>query len=94
MIGYVYKTTNLITGRYYIGQHHAEHFEPNKYLGSGAIIKAAIKKYGKDNFECGLLYEAETQDELDKLEVYYIQLYQANNREYGYNIQEGGLSKK
>lgn len=42
----VYKTTNIINGKYYIGVHKTTN--PNdSYLGSGKAIKEAIKKYGK-----------------------------------------------
>ena len=43
----IYKTINLINGKIYIGQDTKN--DPN-YLGSGKIIKEAIKKYGKKNF--------------------------------------------
>ena len=92
MIGYVYITTNLITGRYYIGQHHATVFEPERYLGSGKAILMAIKKYGKENFSCELLATADTQEELDSLEKHYIKEYCATDRNVGYNIQAGGQS--
>lgn len=45
----IYKTTNLINGRYYIGKHKTTNPNDN-YLGSGKILKQAIKLYGKDNF--------------------------------------------
>jgi group I intron endonuclease len=47
----VYKTTNLITGNYYIGVHKTADFTKfDGYYGSGKILKQAIKKYGKENF--------------------------------------------
>ena len=60
MYGYIYKTTNLINGLIYVGQHKATKFEPNRYMGSGNNIKAAIKEFGKENFKCELLDTAET----------------------------------
>lgn len=45
----VYKTTNIINGKVYIGVHATK--TPNdSYLGSGKYLRNAIKKYGKDNF--------------------------------------------
>ena len=45
MIGYIYKTTHLTNNKIYVGKHEAKVFEPNKYIGSGKILKLAIKKY-------------------------------------------------
>ena len=91
MIGYVYLTTNLINGKVYVGQHIADKFEPDKYIGSGVLIKRAIAKYGFDKFSCKLLAEAETQEELNKLEMYYIKKYDAMDPDLGYNLCEGGV---
>ena len=44
----IYKTTNLVNKKIYIGQDSKNNPE---YLGSGAIVKKAIKKYGKENFK-------------------------------------------
>ncbi len=46
----VYKSTNTINGKYYIGVHKQHSTEYDGYLGSGPAIKAAIKKYGKEHF--------------------------------------------
>ena len=47
----LYKTTNLINGKIYVGVHKVQNTSRSKkYLGSGNNIKAAIKKYGKENF--------------------------------------------
>jgi len=43
--GYIYKTTNMINGKIYIGQHKSNNFDLN-YIGSGINIKRAIKKFG------------------------------------------------
>ena len=56
MYGYIYKTTNLLNNLIYIGQKHADHFIPT-YLGSGKLIKRAIKKDGAANFKVELLEE-------------------------------------
>lgn len=50
MYGYIYKTTNLINGKFYIGKHKSEKYDPS-YYGSGKIIRLAIKKYGLENFK-------------------------------------------
>ena len=40
--GYVYKTTNLINGRVYIGQHKYNGWDKS-YIGSGKIFEVALK---------------------------------------------------
>ncbi len=47
-IHYLYKTTCLITGRYYIGMHSIINLEDG-YMGSGKRLGYSIKKYGKEN---------------------------------------------
>lgn len=45
---YIYKTTCLITGRYYIGMHSTSNLEDD-YVGSGKRLWKSIKKHGKEN---------------------------------------------
>ena len=46
----VYKTTNLLNNKIYIGLHETEDLN-DSYLGSGILLKQAIKKYGSNNFK-------------------------------------------
>ena len=87
MYGYIYITTNNINGKKYIGQHKGT-FNTN-YLGSGKLLKRAVKKYGKDNFTVSLIQYANNSDELNELEIKYI----AELKESGqanYNLAKGG----
>lgn len=90
MHGYIYKTTNLINGKIYIGQHVSQKFEPTRYIGSGAIFTKAIQKYGFKNFNCELICWAKDQEELDMLEIFYIAKFEAMNPNIGYNLCYGG----
>ena len=89
MYGYIYKTTNLINGKIYIGQHKAETYD-NSYYGSGKILKLAIKKYGIENFSNIVLAYCDSKEELDRLEKQLIKQYDSRNPDIGYNIAFGG----
>lgn len=89
MIGYIYKTTNTLNDKIYIGQHL--HFTFDKYYkGSGLILVNAFKKYGKENFKCELLEECDSLEEMNYKEAYYINLYNSTDPNIGYNIKPGG----
>jgi hypothetical protein len=86
---YIYKVTNNINDRPYIGQRKGK-FDP-EYLGSGLLIKRAINKYGKHSFKLEILAQANTKREIDKLEKEYIAFYrQKLGSKKLYNLAEGG----
>lgn len=81
----IYKTTNLINGKFYVGKD--ERNKPD-YLGSGTLLKKAIKKYGKENFIKETLEVCSTREELIEREIYWIR--ETKAQEIGYNIADGG----
>ena len=96
MIG-IYKITNLINGKVYIGQsvniekrfiaHKNTAFNPN-YVGYNYPLYRAIRKYGIDNFSFEVLEEC-LVDELNTKEIWYVAQYQAHSK-MGYNQDDGG----
>ena len=44
---YIYKTTNVVNNKIYIGKHKSKDLD-NNYLGSGKILQLAVKKYGEE----------------------------------------------
>lgn len=91
MYGYIYKTTNVVNDMVYIGQKKSDHFLGNQYLGSGKLLKKAVKKYGKQNFIVELLDTATDAMQLDAKEIYWIGKFNSTNKLNGYNISEGGF---
>lgn len=83
----IYKTTNSITGRIYVGK---EKRNNPRYLGSGIIIKKAIKKYGRENFTKEILQICESKEEWLVAEKDWILKLKARDRLIGYNISVGG----
>lgn len=93
----IYKATNLINNKVYIGQttktleeRMKRHKQDSKKLDT--YFYRAIRKYGWENFKWEIIHDnIQTEDELDNLEAYYISLYDSfDNKEKGYNTQSGG----
>lgn len=90
MYGYIYKTTNLINNKIYIGQHKANKFT-EEYKGSGIHLKRAFQKDGFENFKVELIEECFDKDNLNEKEVYWIKYYrELLGNENLYNIKNGG----
>lgn len=67
----IYKITNKVNGKMYIGQHITDDLDDG-YLGSGLVIKNAVKKYGPDSFTKEWLEFAENAEDLNYLERIYV----------------------
>lgn len=85
---YIYKTTNLLNDKIYIGQTSKD--LNTDYLGSGKIIIRAIKKYGKHNFKREVLEECDSKEQMNNREKYWIQHFDSINKNIGYNVSTGG----
>ena len=83
----IYKITNLINGKIYIGQ---DSKNDDTYYGSGLIIKRAINKYGKENFNKELIEICNSKEELNKKEIFWISEFNSTNSDIGYNLSIGG----
>ena len=89
MIG-IYKITNKINGKCYIGQsiHIEQRWDEHLYKTSkGSLIKYALHKYGKENFLFEIIEEC-SQEKLNEREQFWIKYY--NSFEDGYNLTLGG----
>lgn len=90
----IYKATNKINGKCYIGQtrHSLEHRKrvhlTKASQGIDTHFYQAIRKYGADNFEWEILCSANDKQRLNELETYYITKYDSIKN--GYNMVDGG----
>ena len=84
----IYKITNKINQKFYIGMHQTNNIEDN-YMGSGLLIKRAINKYGEDNFDKEYLYIFDNFDDMVEKEIELItnDLIESNQC---YNLSLGG----
>ena len=90
---FVYKVTNLINGRIYIGSKctNRNDLDPD-YLCSGNYIVSAVKKYGKENFVREILSFHNSKEELYQAETAAIRKnFQCLVSNGGYNISNGAF---
>lgn len=86
---FIYKTTNLLSGKYYIGMHSTNNLDDG-YLGSGNRLRLAIRKHGKDNFKREILEFCNNREELAKREEEIVNLNEIAKVEC-MNLIVGGL---
>jgi len=92
---YIYKITNLLNGKVYIGQtimtiqkRYQKHCNSHN-----TVISKAITKYGVENFTVEEIDRASTREELDEKERYWIRCYNSQVPN-GYNLESGGTKYK
>lgn len=96
---YVYKITNLINNKIYIGitknykeriaYHKMRAFQPN-HKEYNKVLYKAFRKYGLDNFSFEILEQNLTEDEARIAEQAYIKALKTNSHECGYNMTPDG----
>jgi len=84
---YIYKITNTINGRWYIGKTNGR--DPN-YMGSGKLLKQAYARYGQENFIKEVLESCTADEELNLREQHWIATTGAIQDPMSYNLAEGG----
>lgn len=93
----IYKITNLLNKKCYIGQTSQKNpmrrfysHISNSKLNMDGYLYNAIRKYSIENFKFEVIEEVNSRDELNFLEKYYIKHYDSMNNKYGYNLTSGG----
>jgi len=93
----IYKITNQINGKVYIGkttvllsQRWAKHLSQARKYKNHPLYDS-INHYGVENFLIESIDTALDAEDLSKKEIYWIEKYNARNRDFGYNLYEGGF---
>jgi group I intron endonuclease len=96
----IYKVTNLVNGKVYIGKtintlekRKIQHISESNANRTKSIFHKALRKYGEDNFLWEIIDSAESENELFDKEKYYITFYHSyikDDNSNGYNMTIGG----
>lgn len=85
---FLYEIRNNLNGKIYVGVHKTEDMDDG-YMGSGKVIRAAIEKYGIENFTKTILEEFSTSEEMFAREKEVVSE-EFLLRENVYNLRRGG----
>ena len=84
----IYKITNLIDGKIYIGKHQTKDLN-DSYMGSGKFIRRAIDKHGIENFKKEILFQFDSEADMNAKEAELV-TEELCLREDTYNLCVGG----
>ncbi len=92
----IYKVTNKINGKEYVGQttislkkRKGGHINAALSTHDNNYFHSALRKYGPENFDWKTIHGCVNIDDLNKWEIYYIKYYNTFNN--GYNLTLGGF---
>lgn len=85
---FIYKTTNLINEKYYIGMHSTNDLNDG-YMGSGKRLRRSLNKYGKENFKFEILEFLSDRISLKEREKELVSLNEISKKEC-LNLTIGG----
>lgn len=98
-MGYIYKITNTVNGKIYIGQtrnrvqtrwtNHVTCAKNQTHKDYNIPFHNAIRKYGRSAFQVDIIEECDNSL-LNDRETYWIAQFQSNDKDKGYNLSFGG----
>ena len=80
----IYKVTNKLNNKHYIGKHQTKNLDDG-YMGSGKLLKRAIEKHGVENFTKEILHVFDNEEDMNAKEAELVVL-----DEHSYNLCPGG----
>jgi group I intron endonuclease len=96
-LGIIYKATNKVNGKVYIGQTvqflekriYRHKYDAFERVASTVFCKA-LRKYGITQFIWEIIEQCCSKEELDEMEFHYIKQYKSHVDDLGYNMTFGG----
>ena len=91
--GFIYLTTNLLNGKWYIGSCWCKNMDRRYYIGSGVALTRAIKKYGRENFKREILFHYYDEDPfgLKEIETSFLKDIDAAGNPESYNLKNSTM---
>jgi group I intron endonuclease len=95
----IYRIYHIDSNKSYIGKcskglsrilDHLKAWKNPKQDYRAKLLYRAMRKYGIDSFDYEILYTASDENELNLKEKYYIEKFKTLDRNFGYNLTEGG----
>lgn len=84
----IYKITNMVNGKIYIGKHQTKDLDDG-YMGSGKSLKSAFKKYGFENFSKEILFVFDNEADMNAKESEIVNE-EFVKKDTNYNLCHGG----
>jgi len=84
----IYKITNIVNNKIYIGKHSTDNIEDG-YMGSGTYLNRLVNKYGVDKFKKKILYNFDIEEDAYLMETKIVNK-EFVKRKDTYNIKLGG----
>jgi len=84
----IYKITNIINNKIYIGKHKTKNLDDD-YMGSGKLLNSSISKYGIENFKKEILHIFDNEKEMNDKEAELV-TNEFINEDTNYNLCPGG----
>lgn len=98
MYGIIYDVYNKQNGKHYIGQtiHTLEKRKRVHYskYSNCSYFRHALEKYDKEDWIWTIIDQADSSEELDNKEQYWIKYYDCKNPDKGYNLTDGGQGSR